>query len=137
MDILKVFDEKLSELGAEKVCNDLGIPKGIVTQYSNRKKTPGYATCQRIVDLWANGSFKSKEEKVEEDGSQMSANFDASGCLNMSYCPPRMGIKEESMGRKRRLPMHSILQRDSWSNILHFNGISHEVSNGDSITSSR
>lgn len=94
MDILKVFNEKLNELGEDEVCKQLDARKLLVRQFANGKKSPGYKTCQRIVDLWANGSFKSKEEKIEEDGSQMSSNFDASGCLNMSYCPPEWGKKK-------------------------------------------
>jgi len=94
VDILKVFDEKLAELGSAKIADGLEIPQGLVSQISSRKKSPGYKTCQRILDLWANGACKSTEAKIEDDGSAMSAEYDTSGALSMSYCPPEWGKKK-------------------------------------------
>lgn len=96
MDILKLFDDKLAELGAAKVAEDLEIPQGLVSQFSSRKKAPGLKACQRIIDLWANGACKSTETKIEDDGSAMSAEFDANGCLSMEYCPPEWGVKKKA-----------------------------------------
>lgn len=53
MDILKIFDAKVSELGSEEVAKQLEIPKAFVNQFLSRKKLPGGATCQKILDLWS------------------------------------------------------------------------------------
>lgn len=52
MDILKILDDKVSQLGTEEVAKQLEIPKAFVTQFGSRKKQPNGGTCQKILDLW-------------------------------------------------------------------------------------
>lgn len=52
MDILKIFQNKLQELGEQAVCEALDHPKHLIRQYASEKKTPGLKVCQKIVDLW-------------------------------------------------------------------------------------
>ena len=56
MDILKLFRDKVDELGKDAVMEALQIPKPLFPQFLNGKKTPGYATCQKILDLWGEPS---------------------------------------------------------------------------------
>lgn len=65
MDILKLFNEKLTELGEDEVCKVLDQPKLMVRQFANGKKTPGYKTCQKIIDQWSNGHSKSSDNLSE------------------------------------------------------------------------
>jgi len=56
MDILKVLQSKIEELGSDEVAKVLNCPKHIVTQFKNGSKTPGYLACQKIIDLWGSES---------------------------------------------------------------------------------
>lgn len=66
MDILKIFNEKVKELGNEEVAKALNLPKGIVNQFASGKKTPGYKTCQEILNLWGNGQNKEVDAGLKE-----------------------------------------------------------------------
>lgn len=57
MDILKIFLSKVEELGIDEVAVQLNSPKHIVSQFAKGTKVPGYLTCQRIIDLWAEKTF--------------------------------------------------------------------------------
>lgn len=94
MDILQIFNEKFKELGEEKVCGILELPKQIVRQFATGKKTPSYKTCQRIVDLWSNGHDKEADKELK-DGSSAEW-FDHDGILNGSYCPGEWGMKKKA-----------------------------------------
>lgn len=66
MDILKIFNDKVKEIGLEQVANALGIPKGIAKQFASGKKTPGYKSCQEIINLWGNGQDKDADAGLKE-----------------------------------------------------------------------
>jgi hypothetical protein len=94
MDILKIFNDKIKDLGDESVSKTLELPRQIVRQFVSGKKTPGYKTCQKILDLWG------KEEVIEpakDIGDGSSAEwFDADGILNGSYCPGEWSSKKKA-----------------------------------------
>lgn len=90
MDILKTFNEKLAELGEEEVCKLLESPKQMVRQFASGSKTPGYKTCQKIVDLWSKDTLKDIEDGSSADW------FDKDGILNGSYCPGEWGAKKKA-----------------------------------------
>lgn len=94
MDLLKVFNEKFKELGEEEVCKLLESPKQMVRQFASGKKTPGFKTCQKIIDLWGNGHSKEADKELK-DGST-SEWFDQDGILNGSYCPGEWGMKKKA-----------------------------------------
>lgn len=94
MDILKVFNEKLINLGEEEVCKLLDQPKQMVRQFVSGAKTPGYKTCQKIIDLWSNGHAPASKIDEVSDGSAMEVNASEDGCLNLSYTPPEWGKKK-------------------------------------------
>lgn len=66
MDILKIFNEKLKELGEDSVCKSLELPKQIIRQFASGKKTPAYKTCQAILNMWGNGHDKQADEGLKE-----------------------------------------------------------------------
>lgn len=87
MDILKIFHDKLSEIGEDEMCKALELPKVIVLSYKSGKKTPSLKTCQKIIDLWGQGD--------NGDGSDMQV-WDEAGILNGSYTPPEWGQKKKA-----------------------------------------
>lgn len=89
MDIIKLFNEKLAELGEDTVCQTLDLPRQMVRQFANGKKRPSYVTCQRILDNWTNGNV----DKPVSDGSLMQVEKDQHG-VSISYCPPEWGSKK-------------------------------------------
>lgn len=91
MDILKVFNENLGKLGEEEVCKLLEQPKHIVRQFVSGTKTPGYKTCQKIVDLWSNG-----HHPTEPKSDEIAEWFDADGIVNGSFCPAEWGQKKKA-----------------------------------------
>lgn len=64
MDLLAIFQEKVKELGKEEVGRLLDVPPGVLSQFVSGKKSPGLATCQKILDLW--GMFPGEQLPVEE-----------------------------------------------------------------------
>lgn len=87
MDILQLFKSKFEQLGEEEVCKLLDLPKQMVRQFVSRKKTPGYTTCQKIVDLWGN-------EPSAEEESTCKWEVDQDGIINGEYCPAEWGRKK-------------------------------------------
>lgn len=90
MNILQTLREKYSELGSEKVCELLDVPKNIMPQFISEKKSPTLKTCQKILDLW-----DEKESVIEDknDGSICKLEIDEEGCGNMTYVPPEWNNK--------------------------------------------
>lgn len=88
MDILQIFKDKLNELGEEKVCQSLELPKQIIRQFVTGKKSPSHKTCQRILDLW------NVDSEPVGDGSTASWTIDEEGITNGEYCPPEWGRKK-------------------------------------------
>lgn len=88
MNILKIFHDKIEELGLDQVSKALGLPKGIVSQFASGKKAPGLIACQKIVDLWGKETFP-----VEQYG-EGEFTIDENGILNGSYCPAEWGRKK-------------------------------------------
>lgn len=93
MDILQLLKDRSSSQGLVATSKDLQLPPGLVSQYIDGKKSPGYGTCQKIVNLWGNGHSKKSSEE-NSDGSDMKISVDEDGCLNLSYTPPEWGKKK-------------------------------------------
>lgn len=66
MDILKLFNERLKDIGPDKMSEALELPKSILTQYASGKKTPTLKYCQKIVDLFGNGHSKKTDDHLKE-----------------------------------------------------------------------
>lgn len=92
MDILKTFRDKVDELGIDIVAEQLNSPKHIVRQFVTGSKTPGFLTCQKIIDLW--GMCHVEQSKEKSDDSQASYVIDENGIVNGSYCPAEWGRKK-------------------------------------------
>lgn len=92
MDIIQVFNAKLAELGEEEVCKLLESPKQMVRQFASGKKTPGFKSCQRIIDLWGNGNAEEENKEVDE----IAEWWDEDGILNGSFCPAEWGPKKKA-----------------------------------------
>lgn len=91
MDILEIFNKKVVELGEEEVAKALELPKGFIRMFSRGKKTPSLKTCQRVIDLWANGN----SQKVDDsDGSVAISSTDEHGAINLEYTPAEWGKKK-------------------------------------------
>lgn len=88
MDIIKIFHDKIEELGIDEVSKTLGLPKGIVSQFASGKKSPGLIACQKIIDLWGHETFA-----VEQYG-EGDFTIDENGILNGSFCPAEWGRKK-------------------------------------------
>lgn len=95
MDILKVFNEKIREIGEDSVCTTLELPRTIIRQFISGSKSPSYKTCQKIIDLWGNGHSKETDKELK-DGSIASLEYDKEGILNASYCPAEWGQKKKA-----------------------------------------
>lgn len=87
MNILQIFLAKVEELGLDEVAKQLNSPKGVVSQMASGKKTPGYLTCQKIIDLWGNVPCGTIEEEVKY-------TIDEDGIVNGSYVPAEWGRKK-------------------------------------------
>lgn len=110
MDILKIFHEKLYEIGEDAMCKELGLARQIVRQFKSGKKTPSFKSCQKILDLWGKSYLpqveaekvaileieKEKAKKDNEDGSIADFHFDSLGILNASFCPAEWGLKKKA-----------------------------------------
>lgn len=91
MDILEIFNKKVVELGEEEVAKALEIPKQFIRQFVKGVKSPNAKTCQRVINLWANGSA----QKVEEgDGEVCKFETDEHGAYNFEFVPAEWGTKK-------------------------------------------
>lgn len=95
MNILQTLRDKTVELSEDKVCEALDVPKAILRQFISEKKSPSMKTCQKVIDLWANGSF-APIKKEEDDGSISTYEVDEHGCADMSYVPAEWGKKKKA-----------------------------------------
>lgn len=74
MDILKIFQEKVEELGLDEVALQLNSPKHIVSQFVKGSKTPGFLTCQKILDLWAPKVFHDSQIVLNKSCSTLTCD---------------------------------------------------------------
>lgn len=91
MDILEILKKAHARLGLKETAKELEVDDWLVRHFIEGKKSPGYKTCQRIIDLW----WESGGEKPQDDGSDMKW-WDEEGIMNASYTPPEWGMKKKA-----------------------------------------
>lgn len=88
MDLLKVFKQKVKELGKEVVAKQLDLPENFVMMFFHGTKKPGYLTCQKIIDVYgastpeiATEAFVAEVKPVKEEEKELWQGRDVCLCL--------------------------------------------------------